>query len=160
MKRNAIKRWTRILRAPRLMLGLAALLLLALCAQAVVAGDLAVLVTGVKNTNGKVAIAVYSSAEGFPKDDARALRKVMASIDGATHSAKAVFAGLEPGEYAIAVFHDDNGSGKLETNFFGIPTKGYGFSNNVRPKVRAPSFGEARFTLPAGGSAVGIGLNY
>src|SRR3546814_1728898 len=149
MKTKCVNRWTRILRMRRLILGLAAFLLLALCAQTVVAGDLAVLVTGVKNTDGKVAIAVYSSAEGFPKDASKALRKVMAPIDGATHSAKAVFAGLKPGEYEIAVFHDDNGRGKLDTNFSGIPTKGYGFSNNVRPKMLAPSFDEARFTFPA-----------
>lgn len=160
MKRNAMNRWSPSVRIRRLMLGLAIFLLLALCALPVMAADLTVRVSGVKNTKGKVAIAVYSSADGFPKDDSKAVQKLMAPIDGATQSAGALFHGLTPGEYAVAVFHDDNGSGKLETNLFGIPSKGYGFSNNARPKMRAPTFDEARFLLAPDGTAIGIGLGY
>lgn len=48
------------------------------------------------------------------------------------------------GVYAVAVHHDANSNGKLDANFLGIPTEGYGVSNDVRPRFRAPRFAEAR----------------
>ena len=39
--------------------------------------------------------------------------------------------GVKPGTYAIAVFHDLNGDGKLGRNFIGLPNEPYGFSNDV-----------------------------
>jgi uncharacterized protein (DUF2141 family) len=38
---------------------------------------------------------------------------------------------LPPGKYAIRYFHDENINGNLDTNKMGIPTEGYGFSNNA-----------------------------
>jgi uncharacterized protein (DUF2141 family) len=54
---------------------------------------------------------------------------------------------LEPGTYAVAVHHDANANGKLDTNFLGIPKEGYGVSNDARPKLRAPQFDEAKLTI-------------
>ena len=38
---------------------------------------------------------------------------------------------VKPGTYAIAVFHDVNGNGKLDRSFIGLPNEPYGFSNDV-----------------------------
>jgi uncharacterized protein (DUF2141 family) len=38
---------------------------------------------------------------------------------------------LKPGKYAVRYFHDENSNGKLDTKMFGMPTEGYGFSNNA-----------------------------
>ncbi len=124
------------------------------------AATLAIEVSGVRNTQGKVAVAVFSSAAGFPKDDSKAMRRIMLPIDAASHSARTVLSDVAPGSYAIAAFHDDNNSGKLETNFFGVPKKGYGFSNNPKPKMRAATYDEARFVVPAAGASVSIQLVY
>ncbi|HEY2111819.1 MAG TPA: DUF2141 domain-containing protein, partial [Dongiaceae bacterium] len=35
-----------------------------------------------------------------------------------------------PGAYAVALFHDENADGHLNTSALGIPTEGAGFSNN------------------------------
>jgi uncharacterized protein (DUF2141 family) len=48
------------------------------------------------------------------------------------------------GSYAVAAFHDENSNGKLDANFLGVPREGYGVSNDVRPRFRAPRFSEAR----------------
>ncbi len=42
--------------------------------------------------------------------------------------ARCDFEDISPGTYALAVIHDENGNGKLDTNWVGIPTEGYGFS--------------------------------
>ena len=44
-------------------------------------------------------------------------------------------------------FHDENDNGELETNLFGMPTEGYGFSNNARPNLGPVSYDEVKFTL-------------
>ena len=52
-----------------------------------------------------------------------------------------------PGTYAVAVHHDANANGKMDTNFLGIPNEGYGVSNDPRPRFRAPRFEEARVVV-------------
>lgn len=65
---------------------------------------------------------------------------------------QATFLGsLPPGEYGLAVIHDENGNGKLDT-FAGIPREGVGFSRNPPIRFGAPSFRSALFAVS--GSAV------
>jgi uncharacterized protein (DUF2141 family) len=49
------------------------------------------------------------------------------------------------GDYAIAIYQDQNGNGKLDTNFFGIPKEPYAFSNNKVPVFSEPSFEKCKF---------------
>lgn len=50
------------------------------------------------------------------------------------------FNSLKAGTYAIRYFHDENENGELDTGTFGIPTEGYGFSNDARGFMGPPSF--------------------
>jgi uncharacterized protein (DUF2141 family) len=45
---------------------------------------------------------------------------------------------VKPGRYAIAVYHDTNGNGRLDKTLF-LPSEPYGFSNDVGRSV-VPSF--------------------
>jgi uncharacterized protein (DUF2141 family) len=56
---------------------------------------------------------------------------------------------LPAGNYAVSAYQDLNGNGKLDKNLVGIPSEPYGFSNNARPKFRAPNWDETRFELRA-----------
>ena len=143
-------------------LGFAAVCLVGglLSAGATAAAELTVVVQGVHTPQGRVAVALFAQAEGFPKDDSQALARMMVPIDAQAKNASAVFPGLAPGRYAVSVFHDHNGTGKLETNLFGIPLKGYGFSQNVNPSMRAARFTEAQFELPEPGKTIVIDLIY
>ncbi|MBC6497515.1 MAG: DUF2141 domain-containing protein [Alphaproteobacteria bacterium GM7ARS4] len=60
------------------------------------------------------------------------------------------FKELPAGYYAIALYHDKNDNGELDTNIFGIPEESYGFSRNAEPLFSSPSFKEAAFRLRAG----------
>ena len=53
---------------------------------------------------------------------------------------------VKPGTYAIAVFHDVNGNGKLDRNFIGLPNEPYGFSNDVGRRG-PPNFDAARIVV-------------
>ena len=60
----------------------------------------------------------------------------------------------------IAVVHDENMNGKLDTNRLGIPTEGYGFSNGARAVLGPPSFSAASFRHDGGTLNLSIRLRY
>jgi uncharacterized protein (DUF2141 family) len=64
-----------------------------------------------------------------------------------------------PGRYALVMFQDANADGDLNLGPFG-PKEGYGFSNNVRPFLSAPSLASALFTVGPGDTHVTIRLRY
>jgi uncharacterized protein (DUF2141 family) len=70
-----------------------------------------------------------------------------------------VLTNLDPGQYAIILFHDENGNGKLDTNALGVPSEPYGFSNNVRGFLGPPTFQDAIMQVN-GDKAVRIVLVY
>lgn len=51
-----------------------------------------------------------------------------------------IFYSLKNGRYALRYFHDENSNGKLDMNWLGIPTEGYGFSNNAYGTFGPESF--------------------
>ena len=57
---------------------------------------------------------------------------------------------LKPGEYAFVAYYDENGDGKLNRNVVGKPKEPYIFSNDVRPKLRKPTFDEAKVAVAPG----------
>jgi len=55
---------------------------------------------------------------------------------------------IDPGEYAIVVYHDINNNKKLDKTFFGKAKEPYAFSGNLKKKKRsAPKFEEVKFKL-------------
>lgn len=49
--------------------------------------------------------------------------------------------------YALSCFIDEDGNEDLNSNFFGVPTEPYCFSNNYKPSFSAPDFEDCSFTL-------------
>jgi uncharacterized protein (DUF2141 family) len=64
-----------------------------------------------------------------------------------------------PGRYAVVMFHDANANGVLDLGPLG-PKEGYGFSNNLRPIISAPSLASALFPVAAGDTHITIRLRY
>jgi len=54
---------------------------------------------------------------------------------------------LLPGKYAFKYFHDENTNKELDTNWIGIPTEGFGFSNNATGTIGPPSFEKTIFVI-------------
>lgn len=117
------------------------------------AADLTVQVNDLKSAEGSVMIAVFNSAADFMKKPVASMQSA-ASLAGSA----AVIKDLPAGEYAVVVYHDANGNGKLDKNLMGIPTEDYGFSNNAAGKFGPPSFDAAKITLSATGSTAKISL--
>jgi len=103
-----------------------------------------VIVLNIRNSTGTIACALFDSPEGFPIE---ALNSAMNAMVTKVRNTKARcdFEDIPPGTYALAVIHDENMNGKLDTNWLGIPTEGYGFANDARALLGAPSFFAASF---------------
>ncbi len=57
----------------------------------------------------------------------------------------ASFEGVPRGRYGIAVFHDENRNGRVDTNLVGMPAEGFGFS--LKTPLRKPRFNEVSFDV-------------
>jgi uncharacterized protein (DUF2141 family) len=121
---------------------------------------LTVRITGARNTKGKIGVTLFQDAQGFPDDASKAIRQQSVDIDPNTMSAQVTFRDLPQGIFAVSVLHDENGNGKMDKNFMGMPKEGYGASNNPKKQRRAPSFDESKFSLNAAEQTVDIKLIY
>ena len=121
------------------------------------AADMALTVSGVANGDGLVMIAVYDSADSFRRDGSEIAAIRLKSRKGRV---KVTLNDLPAGTYAVAVFHDENADQKLETNMLGIPSEGYGFSNDARGVMGPPSFDDAAVKLGDGAATIIINLQY
>jgi uncharacterized protein (DUF2141 family) len=60
-----------------------------------------------------------------------------------------VFPSVASGTYAVALFHDENGDGKLDKNLIGLPAEGVGVSNNKFRSFGPPRWEDAKFAFNA-----------
>jgi len=97
----------------------------------------------IKNSKGKIYIQLFNSEQSYNENKAHLANIVNASKGKVT----VTFNNLEHGEYAIRYFHDENDNGELETNLFGMPTEGYGYSNNAKANFGPATFNDMKFTL-------------
>jgi len=121
-------------------------------------GKLIVAIDGFRSDEGRALIALFSSKEGFPDKSKKAFGKNAGTI----RERKAVveFIDIPHGTYAVGVLHDENGNGKMDTNWLGVPKEGYGSSNNVKTIFSPPSFEKAAFTMNDDSLVVTIQMNY
>ena len=106
--------------------------------------DLTVKVNAIQHSKGLIEFALYKNPAVFTQ---AGKTHRLARLDAKSPEVKFEFTDLEPGKYAIVVYHDDNSNKICDKNFFGIPTEAYAFSNNMRPKLSAPSFEECAVKL-------------
>jgi len=106
--------------------------------------SLSVVVLGVKNSDGDIRVAAYNSSDDFLKHDKVFKGRSAKAIKGSTHL---VIDNLPEGNYALAVFHDENSNGELDTNWLGIPKEPVGFSNAKKKTFGPPKFTECVIDL-------------
>jgi uncharacterized protein (DUF2141 family) len=111
--------------------------------------NLRVVATNVRSDDGKIVVWVYGSPESWLKDDGVRTQKSVPVQGNRSGDSVTVELLLPPGEYALSVFHDLEGDGRLERNFIGLPKEPAGLSNNVRPRFGPPRFDKAKFTVGA-----------
>ncbi|PMD96733.1 hypothetical protein BWI97_11220 [Siphonobacter sp. BAB-5405] len=103
---------------------------------------LAITFTNVRNTRAPLVVGVFRKSDPFTKVPFKNYK-----LEPNGGSSPTLFIDDLPyGEYAVAVFQDENGDGKLNTNIVGIPKEPYCFSNNYRPRVKSPKYDQCKFS--------------
>ncbi|AKM08949.1 DUF2141 domain-containing protein [Croceicoccus naphthovorans] len=162
-----VKKWTHGAAAFAALAGLGTLAAVPAPAEAAPAqckGDLSgkgwlnVEVTGVKSSSGLIAVTIYA-------DDSSKFLVSKGSLDVVRFPAQqGTFRGCVKlpgnGVYAIAVYHDEDGSRKINRTGLGLPAEGFGFSNNPSTLAGIPAFRSVRLNVPKPGLTTRINMRY
>ncbi|MEP1386116.1 MAG: DUF2141 domain-containing protein [Paraglaciecola sp.] len=107
-------------------------------------------IQGVKQGEGRLLVQLFKGKENYTKDNAL----VGTSVQANSKTVVVKFNNIEQGEYALRFFHDENNNGQMETNLFGMPSEGYGFSNDAKPDFGPVSYSQIALTVSAQDSTV------
>ncbi len=107
---------------------------------------LSIEVTNVMASRGTVHVGLYDAQTPFP---AEGLDLATTTSPASGPNVVATFDDVPYGAYAVAVFQDLNGNGRLDTTL-GIPREPFGFSNKASVGLAGtPSFTRASFAVDA-----------
>lgn len=107
---------------------------------------LTIIVENVGSSDGYIAVGVYTNQDTF-LEEGKAYTGVFAQAEeGIT---RIELTDLPNKEYAICIFHDENGNKEMDTNFIGIPKEPLGFSIGKLKTFGPPSFEECAFKMTA-----------
>jgi len=101
-------------------------------------------ISNFENNKGSCIVCLYNDAKAFA-GKGNSVKCATVSINNKT--AQGNFENIGEGTYAVSVIHDANNNKKFDTNFLGIPTEGYGASQNDLPFAAAPKFDANKFTV-------------
>lgn len=127
----------------------------AICSGATAQAHLEVTIKNLKEPKGSVRVGLFKDDKTFLKE--AWLGQVVKAADG---EIKVVFEKVPAGTYAVSIIHDKNENGELDSNFFGMPTEGFGFSNDAMGTFGPPDFAKASFVLGTEPRNLAISLRY
>lgn len=162
----------KMLKNPKLgriaaLAGSAALAAMAVPAQAAPAGCVGdtsgdswinVEVAGLKNSNGYLTLTLYddNSRKFLASGGSRDVVRVPAKAGMARTCLKLPGNGV----WVIAIYHDEDKSRKINRSGLGIPTEGFGFSNNPSTVAGLPTFRSVRLKVSKPGLTTRINVRY
>lgn len=120
--------------------------------------SLTVTVNGLRNQKGQVCLSLFAQAQGFPTNPSLAVASRCVSAESSPLTV--TFNNLRSGTYAVAMIHDENRDGKMNTGFLGIPKEGFGFSRNPSVSFSAPSFEDTAISVTQPNTKTQIQVKY
>ena len=113
-------------------------------------------VVGLESDDGKVMIALFNSEEGYSETGENFKSN---AIEINESKVEWIIEDLPYGEYAIKLYHDENGNNKMDKNMLGIPSEDYGFSNNASGSFGPADYEDAKFDFNTSGQKHEINLD-
>ena len=102
-------------------------------------------ISNIRNLKGQLCIAVFSNQTDFCSEKTvYDLKYTKADVKNAELHIKIP---VKQGKYGISVLDDENQTGKMEYGLFGIPLKGFGFSNYYHKGLLKPVFDDFSFNI-------------
>jgi uncharacterized protein (DUF2141 family) len=117
-------------------------------------GSIIIRTVNLSSDEGCVRVALFDSEESFTIEP---LMGESGEITGKV--SEVIFENVPFGDYAVAVFHDENNNEEMDTNFLGIPSEAYGFSNGAEGTFGPPDFDEAKFHFNSFEAIIEIEVN-
>ena len=118
------------------------------------AATVQVKVDGIRNDKGAVQVALCDAAT-YPKNC-----RYTATAPAQAGSVTVDVPDVPSGTWAALAYHDENSNKKLDTNFVGMPTEGYGFSNGAKGNFGPPKFKDTAITVGEGTTTALMTLKY
>ena len=116
--------------------------------------SLTVSIKNIVSDKGMLRVGIFNSQTDFLKK--QLYGQIVKAKSG---DVQVVFENIPEGTYAVSIIHDENENEELDSNFFGIPNEGFGFSNDAMGTFGPPSFEKASFKLTENGTLT-INLKY
>jgi uncharacterized protein (DUF2141 family) len=107
-------------------------------------GNLIIKIIGFNSEEGKCWFGLDNAEEIYESEDTVFIGKILPIVNGEVNL---TIDSLAYGNYAIKVFYDENNNGELDTNFLGIPSEDYGYSNNASGWLGPPNWDDAKFSF-------------
>jgi uncharacterized protein (DUF2141 family) len=119
-------------------------------------GQFVLHIENIEQQKGTIQVALFASEDAFLKDELACYAESVA-VKGKGNQTFSL-PNLPVGQYAIAIYHDLNQDGELNTNLWGIPTEPYAFSRTPENKWKKPTFGSTWVRLTSGRNEVHMEL--
>lgn len=117
-----------------------------------------VVAKGLRSAQGRLRVALFAAAAGFPNDAEKSLQWGYATVQDGEGSMD--FEPVAPGVYAVAVFHDEDGDGKMAKDWLGRPKEGWGVSRDAEGSFGPPSFEDSSFEARGDTMTVRVTMRY
>lgn len=105
----------------------------------------------------QVLLSVYDQEAQWLKQPVQKVKEAAPADIGSAGTHTLLIDALAAGRYAVIVYVDRNGNGKLDRGMFGRPTEPYGFSNGGG-SFGPPDFADAAIDVAEAGTAIRIDL--
>lgn len=113
-------------------------------ADAVRAETLTVVVENVEVAEGTIMVQIMAGEGEFAGESPPIVSLMQRAQPGELRFSTS---SLPAGDYAVRIMQDRNDNRKLDSNFVGMPTEPWAFSNNATGSFGPPGWEEAKFSL-------------
>lgn len=108
---------------------------------------LEIVVNDLNSDEGYLRVHLYdlAHAENFPDESESSF--MMKQVKIHIGKARAVFKDIPYGKYAATLHHDLNRNVKMDLNWLGFPSEGWGLSTDMIPVFSLPNFNKCKFEV-------------
>ncbi len=108
-------------------------------------GDLVVKLDNIRNNNGVIYVFLYNYENQYPHKPYTYYKVSKARITDGRLNVRISDISFRD-KYAITLIDDENDNEDLD-RFLGLPTEGFGFSNNIHPLFSLPNYEDLLFSF-------------
>jgi uncharacterized protein (DUF2141 family) len=115
-------------------------------------------ITNIRSPKGVIRLSIYTRSDQYPFKPFKTYEVKKESLNqGRIHTS---INDLSPGQYGLCFLDDENRSGQMESNLFGIPLEGFGFANNPKLFLKKPEYDRIVFRLDPGSNRIQLITRY